>query len=323
MSKIKIIMKNQKVGTAVGTGILVIFSLTVFMFVWTYEKNLPQINAPISTVVVPEKTVSVIREPKEEDVEDCSGHEEEKRICKDGALVDMFDSRCLPTRCSSGKAGESSETSYYSPYIRKGQGIFLESPYDEELEVVVGADAVTFRPIGICGSLEMSSSYYGKDKNHVYVGSEPTDLIDSDSFQYLVLLRNGYSLPYSKSISIDKNYVYIGCGTRVNSVDRNSLSLLERGYFKDKNRVYYIDSIVGAADYRTFEIPSTFEDKGSQSHLGNFAMDKNHVFVEGQVLTGIDPKVCKSRGLDICLPSNWEDLIDDSETEVLPDLYEE
>ena len=322
-------MKNQKVGTVLGAGILIIFSVTVFAFVWKYEENFPQAQSQSRVQYVKSNTINSavsngkINQENTEN-EDCSVYQDERRICKDGTLVGTFDLECRTIFCPVEKTDESEETSYYSPFIKKDGNIFVEGQYKGDRSIaIIGADAATFRSIGICGSLEMSSSYYGKDKNHVYVGGEPVDVINSDSFQYLALLRNGYGLPYSRSISTDKNHVYIGCGTVVNSVDRNSLSLLGRGYFKDKNRVYYIDTIVGAADYRTFEIPSTFEDRGSQSHLGNFAMDKNHVFVEGQVLTGVDPKVCKSRGLDICLPSNWEELMDDSETEVLSDLYEE
>lgn len=312
-------MKNQKVGTAVGTGILVIFSVTVFMFVWTYEKNLPQINAPISSVVIPEKAVSVIREPKEEDVEDCSGHEEEKRICKDGTSVDMFDSRCLPISCSSGKAGENSETSYYSPYVRKNQNIFLELLYEKELTPVAGADVATFRPVDVCASVEMSAGYYGEDKNHVYVGSSSVENIDTDSFEYLGLLNTGYGMPYSTSVSMDKNYVYFGCGTVAGLVDRNSFKILKNGYSKDKNRIYYLDFTVPAADYKTFEVLETQNDNRFR---GNFAVDKNYVFVEGMVLKGIDPKVCKSNGLIACLPDNWDELMDDStQGEKLSNIY--
>lgn len=304
-------MKNQKVGTVVGAVVLVIISVTAVIFVWTYERSLPPVYVqPLNFPVTQSVTKSVSSESDRiETAEDCSGYEDEKRICKDGSVVDVFDSKCLPVLCSSGKVEENSKTSYYSPYIRKGQNIFVELPYDEGRASLVGADVATFHPVDICESGEMSAGYYAKDKNRVYAESAPVESIDINSFKYLGLLENGYGMPYSISIAVDKSHVYFGCGAVASTVDRNSFRILENGYSKDKNRIYHLNFVVSAADYDTFEVLKTPEARELQ---GNFALDKNHVFVEGQVLIGIDPKVCKSQGLVACLPDSWDELMDDS-----------
>lgn len=41
-------MKNQKVGTVAGTVILVIIAVTALVFVWVYEKNLPEVSIQLS-----------------------------------------------------------------------------------------------------------------------------------------------------------------------------------------------------------------------------------------------------------------------------------
>lgn len=50
-------MKNQKVGTVVGTGILIIISVTAFVFVWVYEKSLSQTEISQPTQVPLPKAV--------------------------------------------------------------------------------------------------------------------------------------------------------------------------------------------------------------------------------------------------------------------------
>ncbi|MBP9697888.1 MAG: hypothetical protein KBD65_01720 [Candidatus Moranbacteria bacterium] len=59
-------MKNQKVGTAVGTGILVIISVTAFAFVWVYEKSLPKIEEPNLNIVVPKEEDTTVKKPRVE-----------------------------------------------------------------------------------------------------------------------------------------------------------------------------------------------------------------------------------------------------------------
>lgn len=54
-------MKNQKVSTAVGAGILIIFSITVFTFVWKYEESLPRIDDTAS--IVPMSVLTKVQEP--------------------------------------------------------------------------------------------------------------------------------------------------------------------------------------------------------------------------------------------------------------------
>lgn len=59
-------MKNQKVGTVAGTVVLVIIAATAFVFVWVYEKSLPEVDAPNLSLVVPKKEDPTVKKPRVE-----------------------------------------------------------------------------------------------------------------------------------------------------------------------------------------------------------------------------------------------------------------
>lgn len=240
----------------------------------------------------------------------CSNNESEKRICPNGALIPMYDMNeagCVAMLCREG-SGES-EKSYYSPYVKKDRQIFIEGQYGRSLTPIAGADATTFRPVGACASVEMSRAHYGRDENHVYMNDIPMNDMDVRSFKYLGIFQNGEGVPYSTSVSTDKDTVYFGCGKAVASVDRKSFEVIDNGYFRDEKNTYYLNSIVSGADNRTFE---SIDYEWTNKINGNFAQDKDRVFFEGYPMKGIDPATCKEKGLENCLPENWRDLIDTS-----------
>lgn len=202
------------------------------------------------------------------------------------------------------------EISYYSPYVKKDRQIFIQGQYDTSLTPIAGADVATFRLVGACASVEMSAAYYGKDKNHIYTNDKPVKDIDVGSFKYLGVFGNDYELPYSVSISVDKDAVFFGCGKAVPSVDRRSFMMLGNGYSWDSKNIYFLDSIMASGvDRDTFKV---IDYEPTNKVHGSFASDKNQVFFEGLPLKEVDPVACKERGLESCLPTNWRDLIDTS-----------
>lgn len=238
----------------------------------------------------------------------CSNSESEKRICADGALVPMYESGCSAMLCREG-SGES-EKMYYSPYVKKDRQVFIEGQYDHGLTPIAGADVATFRPVGACASVEMSQAHYGRDRNHIYVNDQPAKDIDVRSFKYLGVFGNAYELPYSVSISVDKDAVYFGCGKTAPSVDRRSFMMLGNGYSRDNQNVYYLNSILtSGVDRDTFK---AIDYEPTNKIHGNFSSDKSHVFFEGYPLREVDPAACEERGLVNCLPENWRDSIDNS-----------
>lgn len=241
---------------------------------------------------------------------ECSNSESEKRVCPDGTLIPMYDkneSGCVAMLCREGSGA--SEKIYYSPYVKKDRQVFIEGQYDGGLTPIVGADANTFRLVGVCASVEMSRAYYGKDKNRIYVNAMPMNDIDAQSFKYLGIFQSGEGVPYSTSVSVDKNAVYFDCGKTSDVVDRKSFEVVGNSYFRDSKNVYYLSGIVNGADDRTFE-SITYER--TNKIYGNFALDKDWVYFDGFPMKEIDPATCKEKGLENCLPENWRDLIDTS-----------
>ena len=61
-------MKNQKVGTITGVVVLVIISVTAFVFVWTYEQSLGAAMQPSVSISKPMKTTNSQKSVKNETV---------------------------------------------------------------------------------------------------------------------------------------------------------------------------------------------------------------------------------------------------------------
>ncbi|MFA7209182.1 MAG: DKNYY domain-containing protein [Parcubacteria group bacterium] len=193
-----------------------------------------------------------------------------------------------------------------TPYFIDYSGVYFVE-YFNTLKKLENVDVKTFKTIGVCASMEMSASYYSRDKNNIYVNSKKMEGVDIKSFKYLGAFLNGDGMPYSVSISMDKKHVYFACGTLVDFIDRDSFEILGNSYSRDKKRVYYLDHTLDRADRKTFEVIQYKEKDGIYGH---FALDKNHVFFEGAILKDINPTTCKAQGLASCLPSKWHDLLD-------------
>lgn len=243
----------------------------------------------------------------------CSNNQSEKRICKNGSATDRFGSNCVTSTCTEVVNGK--EISYYSPFIKKDANIFYEGQYsNQNLMPVIGADIATFGFVGSCASIEMSGAFYGKDKNSVYVNDTKIDSVDVNSFKYLGSFAGGDGIiPHSISISQDKNHIYYSCGKPVDSIDRNTFKVLGDGYAKDIKHVYYLDTILNKANSQSFKV---IGKKKVGDLSGNFALDRNFIYYEGRVISGVKVGICSSIGIEKCLPENWFDLLDNSEDAV-------
>lgn len=294
---------------------IIIITITVGMLVWKYEKNQQSMETSQKIVSInksePAKESAsneqekVRQNNKTAQKEDCSDHKGEKMMCLDGTTVNTYNEDCSPFFCSILLDGEKGVTS--TPFITKDQKIYYKERYPENLILIDGADINTFEIIGLCASMEMSRSYYSKDKKYVYINSEKSNSIDAKSFEYFGSFANGDGMPYSISISRDKNHVYFACGVAMDFVDKDSFKILGSGYSKDDKKAYYLDHILNKANSESFRV---IKYQKTKELYGNFALDKNYVFFEGVILRDVDPKACKSKGLQNCLPSNWHDLID-------------
>lgn len=316
-------MLNQKISTILGSTLIIVFAVTIGTFVWKYTEKtkmpatisdnslMQQSNVDSSGGIntVPQnqssgtKTNAGSVQQNRTLSKDCSGHEDEKRICKDGSLIDRFDfAKCVATLCSAGM-----KSAYYSPYIKKDQQVFYEGN-DGALVSIDSADAKTFKLIGLCASSEMYGNFYGKDTHSIYAGSKELKGIDLVSFKYLGSFSTGDGVfPRASSVSIDKNSVYFGCGTLMSAIDKGSFQLLLDGYSKDKSHVYYLGSLLDRVDYGTFK---AIGKQKVGDLTGSFALDKNNVYYEGFIVTGINPSICQKSGLKVCLSADWSKLID-------------
>lgn len=256
-----------------------------------------------------DQSVKIQNQSKEDKCQNADS--EEKRICKDGSRISLYGPDCSAALCREKFEGD--EIFYYSPYIKRGKEVLFEDGYSRALTPIAGADAATFRPVGVCASVEMSRAFYGKDKNRVYMNERLVQGADVRSFKYLGIFGNLDELPYSVSISTDKDTVYLGCGNAASRVDRESFEVLGNGYSWDRSGIYYIDREVQGADRDTFELIDYVAT--DRKIYGHFAVDKNYVFFEGYPLRKVDSAACKENGLGNCLPEHWHDLVDYSAAE--------
>jgi hypothetical protein len=151
-----------------------------------------------------------------------------------------------------------------------GQGLLDSSHvyfYDEFLGDEGGfrasttTDPSTFSYVGVCGSVEKSSSSFYKDKNHVFVGDQPIIGADPATFVYFGVHDNQDGLPYSVAYAKDKNKVYLGCGGVLKDADPISFKDLKGGYAKDASHVWYLGDALDGADAATFSVISDYYGK--------------------------------------------------------------
>jgi hypothetical protein len=141
---------------------------------------------------------------------------------------------------------------------------------DEGLQPVQGADGKSFALVGICGSAEKSEASYYKDNHAVYVGWEVKPDINAKTFSYLGNYSNHDGMPYAVSYAKDSQHVYSGCGKILENADQATFKVLEGGYAKDTNHVWFLGQIMSSAD------PSTFVSTGA-----GHAKDSKTSYYEG------------------------------------------
>lgn len=317
--------KTQKKVLWIGMAV-VIFLGIVLGVSYQYGKsfdvantqNVPQIQDKLPLVDSNEKSITSTPTSESQSGENqtgarnCSDNKSEKRICRNGRTTDRFGSNCVVSTCVEVVDGK--EVSYYSPFINKDANVFYEEQYSKNLVPIVDADIATFGFVGSCASIEMSMAFYGKDKNSVYVNDTKIDSVDVSSFKYLGSFDGGDGIiPHSISISQDKNHIYYSCGKPVDSIDRNTFKVLGDGYAKDIKHVYYLDTILNKANSQSFKV---IGKKKVGDLSGNFALDRNFIYYEGRVISGVKVGICSSVGIEKCLPENWFDLLDNSEDAV-------
>ena len=96
-------------------------------------------------------------------------------------------------------------------------------------------------------------------------------------------------------------------------IDKNTFKVLGDGYAKDSKHVYYLDTILNNANLQSFKVVGK---KKVGDLLGNFALDRNFIYYEGRVISGVKVGICSSIGIEKCLPENWFSLLDNSEDAV-------
>ena len=126
--------------------------------------------------------------------------------------------------------------------------------------------------------------HYSKDKNHVYYDGVVIANADSDTFKAIWAGAMEGEHVYAK----DKNYVYY-MGNIMAGADPGSIKVLTSisngwrvggGYSIDSKNVYFENSIINEADPKSFEADLE----------GDYAFDRDRVYLNGKVLPGENPK---------------------------------
>ncbi len=209
--------------------------------------------------------------------------------------------------------------------IRDGRAYYADSGVE-----LIDVDIATFRALG---------DSYAKDKNKVwYEGDIELIGVDGATFQILVDKDEDSRIRYAK----DKNRVWLlisfngSSFTEINGADPTTFEDLGNWYSRDKRKIWYVDCVSdwGPCGYGIEELTgvdtSTFralgggyaKDKHSvwflalspeQLHaadaptflfLGNnYAKDKNNVYLDGDILKGVNPSDCTVETLEKCNPN--------------------
>jgi hypothetical protein len=223
--------------------------------------------------------------------------QKESIICKKGETLLSPDNNDVYDYCYEAKKGF-----YKAPFIKKNKQIYYKNISNDKLTLIENADADTFSTVAPCYNEKTPRSFYARDKNHVYLDSQKIDLIDASSFYYWNEFGDYDSGPKKISIFADKKNIYFNCQSAGNLVSRAYFRILGKGYSRDNKNAFYLDQPLVNADIKSLKAMSYQE---SDVLYGNFALDKNHVYYNGQILQGVDQKKCNRYGLGHCLPTNW------------------
>ena len=171
--------------------------------------------------------------------------------------------------------------------------------HEETERPVISADARSFVAI----SSRCDKNAYAKDRNTVYFQGE--SIADSDPATFILIN------PYAK----DKNHVFFK-GRILQGADAESFRAFTQaldgnysGYFRDKNNIYFEDEVISPVGFEFLDKVHPYSryarnrdgvyyghkivgaDSASFVVLSEpyAAKDKNHVYDQGNILTGIDP----------------------------------
>jgi hypothetical protein len=121
---------------------------------------------------------------------------------------------------------------------------------------------------------------YAKDKNVVFYGNKKIAKSDPKSFKVI-------DAQYAK----DNIHVY-RCGELLKKADPDSFKILSYTYQKDNCRVWSIGRLTNA-DVKTFKLIK-YKYPGNDSKQNSlYAIDKNHVYFQGEVVPGADARTFK------------------------------
>ena len=167
-------------------------------------------------------------------------------------------------------------------------------------KVVEGADATTFEKLDRYYGRDKHRAYYRgdaiknthgptfelltkpyqKDKNHVFYAGKVISDYPKD-FRILFSVKHNSGGGDTKFATDGRHVFKSGSKFLPDEVDPASFERIgNTRYFKDKNHVYDIASVVESADPASFEVNARFN--------GTFSKDKNGVFFEGRRVEDID-----------------------------------
>ena len=173
---------------------------------------------------------------------------------------------------------------------------------------VAGADAKSFQPMTL--RLPNGQQDFGRDNTHVYYGAKRIDGADPDSF------RNFGDRSYrdDESVFLWVNYKI----TQIPESDPKTFEVLNVVWSKDANRVFFENRGFTPRDMASFELLEGLWARDriaiyygnreiSQAHRDTFevlvpgrtfGIDRDHVFWEGRLVDGADPKTFVGKSLN-------------------------
>lgn len=137
--------------------------------------------------------------------------------------------------------------------------------------LVKQADAVTFKPLGLTGSIMLN----GADQNHVYF---KTEVIPDLKPAEVIYLQSNYCT--------DGRKVFYGANL-ITGADPASFVRVNGYYATDKNHAYYKGEILKDADVKTF---TNIKIEGRERKRDFFMRDKTHVYYKDILIKGANPE---------------------------------
>lgn len=139
-------------------------------------------------------------------------------------------------------------------------------------------------------NIKLINELYVQSNNCIYFVDENFTLAIDKRFKTFVFdtINSVQEVDYSMIKVNNKTLLYKGDNYPINNVDVATFTKLDFIYYKDKNRVYYKDTILVGADAETFEVIKSNQFSHESSSL--YAKDKNHVYYVNHPIKGSNPK---------------------------------